>query len=114
MSKIELTLTEDHYRQLVNSFSKWEIENLVNLFDQRGIYPKYTYNNYQTLTFDVPDTETEPISPWRTDIENAPRDGTYIYAIIECGNEIIYYLDRSEETRLNSSHVKRSRMPSSA
>ena len=34
-----------------------------------------------------------PVSFWRTDIENAPRDGTYIYAIIECGSEIIYYLD---------------------
>ena len=31
--------------------------------------------------------------PWRTDIENAPRDGTCIYAIIECEDEIIYYLD---------------------
>jgi|GEM_PF-2324205 len=83
MSELKLTLTEEHYRQLVNSFSKWEIENLVNLFDQQGKFHKYTYNNYQTLTFNVPDTKTEPVSPWRTDIENALRDGRDIL-IIDC------------------------------
>lgn len=36
--------------------------------------------------------QPKTVSPWRTDIENAPRDGTYIYAIIECGSEIIFYL----------------------
>ena len=36
--------------------------------------------------------QPKPVSFWRTDIENAPRDGTYINAIIECELEMISYL----------------------
>ena len=97
MSELKLTLTEEHYRQLVNSFSKWEIENLVNLFDQQGKFHKYTYNNYQTLTFNVPDTKTEPVSPWRTDTENAPRDVTDILIMDSYGYRYFVHQDNDDD-----------------
>ena len=78
MKKIEFKLTVAQILIVKRQYGEW-------LYQEESSLDDYFTANPVTLEFDVP-------SLWRTDIENAPRDGTYIYAIIECEDEIIFYL----------------------
>lgn len=65
MSKISLPLTEKHNDQIGKQINEW-----VSSYSQPSMtYYEYCEANPLILEFDIP-------SPWRTDFENAPRDGT--------------------------------------
>ena len=68
MSQIEHTLTLEQILL---------VEKYIEVYDTKTAtygFREYIEINPLTLTLELP-------SPWRTDIENAPRDGTYIIAI---------------------------------
>ena len=80
MSKIEFKLTVDQILIVKRQYGEW-------LYQEESSLDDYFTANPVTLEFDVP-------SPWRTDIENAPRDGRKIF-ISDCNGYyyVVYPLD---------------------
>lgn len=79
MSKLKLTLTEDQLEQAKNHNAVWNLTVISEDLNQT----REEFISPLTLEFDIP-------SPWRTDIENAPRDRPILALINYTTNGKLY------------------------